>query len=180
MLYIDENISFRLFGWHHTLTGSTVYSSHSLSSLANLSFTESSNFPHINIIYNSLIQNSKYFWINHEYLLGHTKKISYWKNNIFETFIDDWHQVIMQLPIEYSNKDKEKVIEDHWLKTNIFNLRSFLMFRLNRYYNYKQYKKYKNYFKKYSKINIIILFSISIIPLYPIFVFQKFYKFIKR
>ena len=163
-IYNNENAVFNKFCWHQSLTGSTVYNKHSLKLINHLSFEKSDNFPHINIIFNSLLNDCNYYWIKKEYMRGHPKKDSYWKDDVFEVFIDDWKQVIFQLPDKYNIKNKEEVIRMHCKKSGLFNLSSLFILRAKKYYNLKKYKKYKNDFRKYIKINNSILFIIAIIP----------------
>lgn len=179
-LYDDENLCFTKFAWHLTLTGSTVYSKSALSDMKKLNFKSSKNFPQINIIFNALIKNPKFFWIAGEYLSGHSKKISYWKNNVFEVFIDDWINVVEQLPRNYPTENKEKVINDHFTKTNIFSLRTFLFLRQSKYYNYRIFKKYKCYFKRYGNNNTLILLLISLLPSNFLGYLKTMYNFLKK
>ena len=62
-------------------------------------------------------------------IYAHKDKESYWQNNIFETFIDDFSRVVFYLPPEYSNHLKSKVIPIHSKELKFFDLKSLLVLR---------------------------------------------------
>ena len=97
-------------------------------------------------------------------IYAHKDKKSYWAENIFETFIDDFSRTIFYLPSDYSNKLKAKVIPIHSLKAKIFDLKSLLILRTENIYDFTKFKKYYKTFKKNSSTHLFLIFIISVLP----------------
>jgi glycosyltransferase involved in cell wall biosynthesis len=157
--YVLEN-----FGWHNTLTGTTIYSNRSLNNLMNMDLLECKNFPQIAIIFNALNRGCSFYWEKEPLIYAHKDKKSYWAENIFETFIDDFSRTIFYLPSDYSNKLKAKVIPMHSLKAKIFDLKSLLILRTENIYDFNKFKKYYKTFKKNSSTHLFLIFIISVLP----------------
>ena len=160
----DKDYVLEKFGWHNTLTGTTIYSKSALQSIYKLDLLECKNFPQISIIFNVLNENCSFYWENKPLIYAHKDKKSYWAENIFETFIDDFSRVIFYLPPEYSNHLKSKVIPIHSLKARIFDLKSLLILRTENIFDFNKFKKYYKTFKRNSRSNLFLIFIISILP----------------
>lgn len=160
----DKDFVLENFGWHNTLTGTTIYSKDTLQSIHELDLLECKNFPHISLIFNALNENCSFYWENKPLIYAHKDKKSYWAENIFETFIDDFSRAIFYLPSGYSNALKSKVIPIHSLKAKIFEPKSLLILRTENIFDFKKFKKYYKTLKKNSSSNIFLIFLISISP----------------
>tara|TARA_B100000795_G_scaffold270057_1_gene262330 strand:+ start:14069 stop:15001 length:933 start_codon:yes stop_codon:yes gene_type:complete len=160
----DKDYVLEQFGWHNTLTGTTIYSKNALNSLNDLDLLECKNFPQISIIFKALNEGCSFYWENKPLIYAHKDKKSYWAENIFETFIDDFSRVIFYLPSEYSNHLKSKVIPIHSLKAKIFDLKSLLALRTENIFDFNKFKKYYKTFKINSSSHLFLIFIISILP----------------
>jgi len=172
----DKDFILEKFGWHNTLTGTTIYSKNALNFVQDLDLLECKNFPQISIIFRALNEKPSFYWVNKSLIYAHKDKESYWQKNIFETFIDDFSRVVFYLPPEYSNHLKSKVIPIHSKRAKIFDLKSLLVLRTGGIFNFKKFKKYYKTFKKNSSTNLLLIFLISIIPksiLIPIRAYNK-------
>jgi|TARA_B100001175_G_scaffold41955_1_gene31221 hypothetical protein len=172
----DKDYILEKFGWHNTLTGTTIYSKNALNFVQDLDLLECKNFPQISIIFKALNKKCSFYWENKPLIYAHKEKESYWQNNIFETFIDDFSRVVFYLPPEYSNHLKSKVIPIHSKRAKIFDLKSLLVLRAEGIFDFQRFKKYYKTFKNNSSTNLVLIFMISVIPksiLIPIRAFNK-------
>ena len=172
----DKDYILEKFGWHNTLTGTTIYSKDALSFVENLDLLECKNFPQISIIFKALNKKCSFYWENKTLIYAHKDKESYWQKNIFETFIDDFSRVVFYLPPEYSNHLKSKVIPIHSNRARIFDLKSLLVLRTEGIFDFKKFKKYYKTFRNNSRTNLFLIFIISVIPtsiLIPIRAFNR-------
>ena len=172
----DKDYILEKFGWHNTLTGTTIYSKDALSFVEDLDLLECKNFPQISIIYKALNKKCSFYWEKKTLIYAHKDKESYWQKNIFETFIDDFSRVVFYLPPEYSNHLKSKVIPIHSKKAKIFDLKSLLVLRTEDIFGLRKFKKYYKTFKNNSRTNLLLILIISVIPksiLIPIRAFNK-------
>lgn len=160
----DKDYVLETFGWHNTLTGTTIYNKNTLQFIHELDLLECKNFPHISIIFNALNEKCSFYWENKPLIYAHKDKKSYWAENIFETFIDDFSRAIFYLPSGYSNYLKSKVIPIHSFNTKIFDLKSLLILRTENIFDFEKFKKYYKTFKINSRSNIFLIFLISISP----------------
>jgi len=172
----DKDYILEKFGWHNTLTGTTIYSKNALNFVHDLDLLECKNFPQISIIFKALNKKCSFYWEKKTLIYAHKDKESYWQNNIFETFIDDFSRAVFYLPPEYSNHLKSKVIPIHSKRAKIFDLKSLLVLRTEGIFDFKKFKKYYKTFKNNSRTNLLLILVISIIPksiLIPIRTFNK-------
>lgn len=153
------------FGWHTTLTGTTIYSKKSILSIRNLDLKEFKNFPHIGIIFKSLIDECSFYWESKQLIWSHKDKESYWSKNIFETFITDFYRAVFFLPNEYSFEIKSNVTPIHSIKSKIFDAKSLLVLRSENIFNISKYRKFNKALRTNSNTNILIIFFIAILPI---------------
>ncbi len=164
--YSNCNKVFNDLCWHLTLTGASIYSQKIISTIDEIDLKSCKNFPQISLIFNHLSKSCSFYWINKNLIFTRrTKKFqSYWVNNVFKVFIDDFTNVIFNLPECYGDTDKEKVIVNHSLKTKVFSFNNLLKFRSLSIYNYHSFRKYSRKLAVYSKVSILNLMFISLIP----------------
>ncbi len=153
------------FGWHTTLTGTTIYTQKSISSIEELDLNEFKNFPHIGIIFKSLIDNCSFYWESKQLVESHKDKQSYWSKNIFETFITDFYRAIFFLPEQYPLELKAKITPIHSIKSRIFDSKSLLVLRSENIFNIIKFRKFFNALQLNSNTNVIIIFLIAILPI---------------
>lgn len=160
----DPNLVLEKFGWHLTLTGATIYSEDVISNISEIEKQKNRNFPHIALIFNHLLSNCSFYWINNKWLFANKKKSSYWLKDLFKVFICDWSSVIRSLPNLYNTETKEKVILQHSKKLRLFQLRSLIYARYLNAYNIFLFKKYKKALVEHSGLGLFPLFIISLLP----------------
>ena len=163
-MYVDHNSVLDNFGWHVTLTGATIYSRATLSSISQVVPDKFINFPQLSLIFESLSKNCSFYWENNKLIAASPNKKGYWVDTMFSIFIDDWSRAIRNLPESYDREIKEKVIIEHSLKSNIFNTKSLLKARFYGAYNLSLYKQYKNPLAVHSRLNSAFLMLIAIFP----------------
>tara|TARA_B100000519_G_C14184136_1_gene409911 strand:- start:25 stop:981 length:957 start_codon:yes stop_codon:yes gene_type:complete len=163
--YFSEPINiFDMLGWHLTYTGATIYSKQAIKTLDLINIDQYRNFPHIGLIFNHLLRNCSFFWINDYLIFALPEKESYWIDNAFSVFIDDWENAVQNLPDIYHKELKSSTILKHSLYSNLFSTKFFLKMRMNDNYNTKIFKKYKNQILKHSNKSLLLLCIISVIP----------------
>ena len=153
------------FGWHTTLTGTTIYTQQSISSIKQIDLKEFKNFPHIGIIFKSLIEDCSFYWESKQLVESHKDKKSYWTNNIFETFITDFYRAIFFLPEQYPIDLKAKITPIHSIRSKIFDSKSLLVMRSENIFNISKFRKFFNALQSNSNTNIFIIFLIAILPI---------------
>lgn len=152
--------------WHLTMTGTTIYNSKNIFNLDYFNVNKFKNFPQLAFIFEIFAKKeSSLYWINEKIIYVNSQKKSYWSQNIFEIFINDFKNSLNNLDEIYPLRVKDKVILQHSVKSKIFILRAFVKYRLNGIFDYKIFVKYKKSFIKYTKVNILILFIIAILPI---------------
>lgn len=172
----DKDYALESFGWHTTLTGTTIYNKNVISKIQTLDLNEFKNFPHIGIIFQSLIDNCSFYWESKQLVWSHKDKQSYWSSNIFETFIIDFYRAIFFLPEQYSMELKMKIAPIHSIKSRIFDSKSLLVLRSENIFNYSKYRKFYNALKSNSSTNILIIFLIAIFPISVLKVIRIFFR----
>ena len=161
----NKDYALENFGWHTTLTGTTIYSQKSTLSARYLDLKEFKNFPHIGIIFRSLIDECSFYWESKQLIWSHKDKESYWSKNIFETFITDFYRAIFFLPEQYPLELKAKITPIHSIKSRIFDSKSLLVLRSENIFNIIKFRKFFNALKLNSNTNVIIIFLIAILPI---------------
>ena len=161
-IYCNEVLS--KFGWHLPLTGATIYSYKVIQMIDEFDTNHCRNFPQFNLIYQFLSIKCSFYWLNKKVISLSIKRNSYWINDIFSVFIDDWPNAIRSLPKCYRNEIKDKLIIDHSIKSGIFSFKSLLHLRSLKIYNLKIYKNYSEKLSLHSNLSKTILFFIAIIP----------------
>ena len=162
--YNDHNRVLNELGWHLTLTGATVYSRRAVSTVDKINLGECRNFPHIGLILNHLSVACSFYWINDKWVYVVRERTSYWISNMFEIFIDDWSNVIRNLPACYEGAIKEKVIVEHSRKAKIFGSKSLLKARSLNVYNVHLFRKYQAVLAAHSELRSFTLLIIAFIP----------------
>jgi len=164
--------------WHLTLTGVTVYRRVDIVNL-DFDYRKFINFPQLAYILKILFSGdgSNLFWLNQKLVKSNIKKISYWSNNIFRVFIDDFKNLFKEFSINMSPELIDIIISKHTKKSGIFNYRSLAKLREQGVYNYSTYRIYHRDIAKYAKKNSFILLLISITPK---FIFSYLKKVIRN
>lgn len=170
--YDDKNKVLNEFGWHLTLTGATIYSRNAISTIDEIDQGGHKNFPQVALIFNHLSVACSFYWINDRWLYSSVKKTSYWANDMFQVFIDDWSNLIRNLPESYNDGVKEKVIIEHSRKGKVFGLKSLLIARSIDVYNVRVFREYAKVLAKHSGLRMVILVMIAIIPKTTLRIFQ--------
>jgi len=172
-IYCDHNDVLSKFGWHLTLTGATLFSKKAISLASELNFSNYRNFPQFSLIYHYLAENCSFHWINDRLIYSNKNKKSYWADDVFSVFIDDWSDAVHNLPINYNSKVQEGVIVDHSIKSNIFNIKTMLHHRGLGYYDWEKYKKYAYILSLHSGLSRAVLFVIALFPIWMISIGRK-------
>jgi len=162
LLYLDCNEVFDKFAWHLTLTGCTIYSKSSIDTIDSLRKNEYENFPQISLIFSHLAKKCSFYWVNQNFVYADSSKESYWVDNVFKIFLNDWKSVIRNLPICYHNK--RKVILMHSSIMSVFGFKNLILYRARGAYNINIFKKYKLDLLEHSGLSAFILMIISIMP----------------
>jgi abequosyltransferase len=160
----DCNRVFSTFAWHLTLTGATIYSKNAIASAESLIKSEFKNFPQIALIFNYLSTSCSFHWLNNKWIYSSREKTSYWANNMFEVFLEDWSNVIWSLPDCYDHSDKENTIIDHSQKGDLFSSKSLLSARASGAYDMDIFRKYKQVLPNHSGLRLPVLLIIALIP----------------
>ena len=163
-LYVNHNTVLNEFAWHLTLTGATIYSRDVLSDINKLDSNNYTNFPQIALIFYYLAKKKSFYWINNKWAKSSLNKKGYWASKMFNVFIDDWSNVVRNLPANYNDVIKEKVIIEHSLKSNIFGFKALLNARCLEAYSLNTYKKYEKELLKHSKLSSTTLLMIAFFP----------------
>jgi abequosyltransferase len=163
-IYCDHNDVLSKFGWHLTLTGATLFSKKAISLASELNFSNYRNFPQFSLIYHYLAENCSFHWINDRLIYSNKNKKSYWADDVFSVFIDDWSDAVHNLPYNYTSKALENVIINHSRKTNIFNVRSLFYLRSKGVYSWEKYKTYSSVLPAHSNLKKNVLIAIALAP----------------
>lgn len=180
-VYFEANDVLVNLAWHMTFTGATIYSLHALKSITLENDTYYKNFPQLVLSLHILALNSNgLYWTNKKILsVNKLKETSYWNTKVFDVFAFDWCQTILNLPKQYTEKNKLLAIKSHSKYTNIFNWKRLVYYRSENIYSYSIYKKYYSYLKKSSQENIFVLILISLMPSIVAKIIIRFYRLIK-
>ena len=175
--YFECNEFFCELSWHATLTGVTIYRKDILFQ-SNYNKYFNSNFIQLGIILEEFIKNKNgLYWINEELIYPNKNKgESYWRDNIFKVFAEDWSTFILSLPSIYSQQNKIRVIKSHSINTRLFSLKSLILLRKSGILNRETYSKYNKSIKLASQVNTTLVFLISIMP---ILIISKTIKVVK-
>ncbi len=174
--YYDHNEVLSKFGWHLTLTGATLYSKKVIKFANKIDFTNYRNFPQFSLVYQYLAIDCSFHWINDKLVYSNENKTSYWFEDIFEVFINDWSNAVQNLPNNYTDNSKEKTIINHSIKSKMFNLTTLMQLRSFRYYNLDVYKKYADKLPTHSNLKNFVLYIIAIFPPQIIILLKKIRK----
>jgi len=168
--YSDPNEVLDSFGWHLTYTGVTIYSAKVLEAINSINFNQFKNFPQITIIFTYLDYCCSFFWVNEKLVYGLPVKGkgSYWKNNAFSVFIDDWENAIHNLPDVYKLHIREKVILEHSEKTDLFKTKYLFKMRKEGNFNIRVVRKYKERLVDHSNKSNVTLLFICLTPIWLI------------
>lgn len=162
--YDDENKVLKKFGWHLTLTGVTIYSRSAISTIDKIVHGVHKNFPQVALIFAHLSVLCSFYWVNKRWVYSNGNKTSYWVSDMFKVFIDDWSNVIRNLPECYSDNVKEKVIIEHSKKTKIFSLKSLARARSMDGYSVVTFQRYAKDLAEHSGRSKFILLVIALVP----------------
>ena len=175
-LYTNSNDVLNDLGWHLTWTGATIYSQNAISSSNKIDKAKYTNFPQIALIFNHLSRTCSFIWLNNNLISSTKKDKSYWSDNIFKVWLEDWRMALNNLPSSYSRKIKEKVFLEHSIKTGLFNLKSLFSLRSLGILNKNTFRKYNKLLGIHSGKGFIIIWFISLIPKNLLLVLKKIIK----
>lgn len=178
-VYIDFNKFFSELAWHATLTGITIYRKDILFR-AHYEKYVNSNFMQLGVILEELVNNQNGLcWIN-EQLIYHNKnkRGSYWSDNVFKVFAQDWSEFILNLPSGYTEKNKLYVIKSHSINTGIFGVKNLMYLRQKGILSKNSYAKYKEVIRLASPVNRHLVLLISLTPIAIVSGFVKMVKII--
>lgn len=176
-IFDDPNELLKNLGWHLTMTGTTIYSKNSLNKIKELDLKKCKNFPQTLLIFEIMSRpNSKLFWINEKTVSNNKKKKSYWQNNVFDVFLNDWSNLILNLPDNYSSKNKKNAIREHSTKSGAFSFFSFINYRIAGVFNFKIFVKYFYHFWSNNKKIFFLLPVLSLTPKFLLVFLKKTVK----
>ena len=165
-------------GWHLTQTGATIYSRRSLNALSDIDLSKCKNFPQTFLIFQTFVsKKSSLYWINEKLVFGNPHKQSYWNAKVFDIFLKDWHDCMMNLPNHYLLSNKIAAYKRHNLMTGLFNLVKMVGYRLKGIYDFSIFKKFCTMLRESSSVPVLILFVLSIMPTVILNSLFKAYKF---
>lgn len=177
-LFKDGNELLLELGWHLTQTGATIYSRRSLNALSDIDLMKCKNFPQTFLVFQTFAFNqSSLYWINEKLVFGNPRKQSYWNTKVFDIFLKDWHDCMMNLPVHYHLSNKIAAYKRHNLMTGLFNLVKLVGYRLKGVYDFSIFKKYYTMLKENSNVPVSILFILSVTPKVLLNSLFKAYKF---
>jgi hypothetical protein len=164
--YQDENEFFHDLAWHATFTGATIYRK-AILKIDHYQKYFNTNFIQLGILLEEMAYSEKgLYWINENCFRCNPKKGgSYWNNNIFKVFADDWCNFIRNLPEVYNN-NKNAVIRSHSDHTGLFKLRNYLELRKNNILNIQSYRKYYDNLKDASSLKMPCVLILSMMPIF--------------
>ena len=178
-LYLTPTEVIEKFGWHLTLTGASIYSQQIIKESNKIEKSNFKNFPQIPLIFNNLSQDCRFYWLNDE-VIDAPKKKGYWVGKMFEIFIDDWTNAVMNTTDFYTKSLKYKVIKDHSFKSRVFSIKALISARYENAYNLKVFFKYRKKLFIHSQLGFIILFLIALLPRFILKIIVNFRKFISK
>jgi glycosyltransferase involved in cell wall biosynthesis len=164
-LFTDKNEILHSLAWHLTLSGSTIYSRHTIESINENLVLQYANFPQIAIIFNFLNNNgNNLLWTNKKYIYTNKTKTSYWSNKILETFTKDFIDVIMSLDKTYTSKNKLFAIKNHSRYTGLFGYKNLVELKSKNVITPTIYEQYAHFILKASHENPKLIQLIITIP----------------
>ena len=178
-LYLTPTEVFEKFGWHLTLTGASIYSQKIIKESNKIEKSNFKNFPQIPLIFNNLSKECRFYWLNDE-VIDAPKKKGYWVDKMFEIFIDDWTNAVMNTTDFYGKSLKNKVIKDHSLKSRVFSIKALVSARYENAYNLKVFFNYRKKLFIHSQLGSVILFLIATLPRFIIKTIVNFKKFTSK
>jgi hypothetical protein len=148
--------------WHTTLTGSVIYNKKVLNNYNITHIPTSKNFPQVWFFIKALALYKKIkILYNVEIDISNIKNSSYWNNKIFEVFITDLHNTLIETG--YTIDQSNKIVKQHLIKSKILSFKYLYIMRFKTaYLNLEILLKYKNY------INNKYLFYCFILLLFPV------------
>ena len=161
-LFIDYKLVIEKIGWHLTMSGAAIYNIKTIKNFVDNDVSLYKNFPQMALIIDYMINhNFKLLWINNKSLFGNKNKISYWSNNIFEVFINDLESTLKttNLPDKYI----VKLIRDHSINSQIFNINKLIKYRSKGIYNIQKLIIFHKKIRLYTNTSITLAFLVAAI-----------------
>ncbi len=172
-----SKIIFNDFSWHLTMSGATIYKRSNLK-LNDFSSEKFKNFPQLGLIFCNFKDNiTKFYWLNEDLIVANNKKISYWKNDVFQVFFRDLEQSLLHFPQKFSTSEVEKVINKHSVYSEIFGVNNLIKLRISGIFNFYSFRNYYRYFYRNTSCNVLFLFILSV---YPKILLRTIYNAIKN
>ncbi|WP_295201076.1 glycosyltransferase [uncultured Chryseobacterium sp.] len=158
--YSDPRSIMEEIGWHLTLTGSTIYKKSTLN-LKGLNLQKCKNFPQLALIFKEF-KNKKMFWVNDKLITSNAKKKSYWENDVFKVFIDDYYRTLDY--VFGSSPQNEEWVFEHMNKSQLFSYSKLLNLRTTGSLSTASILKYQYIFEKLSSLKKTFIYLLSVIP----------------
>jgi glycosyltransferase involved in cell wall biosynthesis len=88
-----------------------------------------------------------------------------WIKRLFEIWAQNWYEVVIALPSDYSQEAKLKCVLNHGLKSGLFNgWNAFYQYRKTGHFDYKLFMQYRKYLPYVTNVPLTALLVISILP----------------
>jgi glycosyltransferase involved in cell wall biosynthesis len=181
-LYQNPVLLLEELGWHLTQVGCLIVSKKIINN-ANYEKYQNTNFMQTAGLFEALtIHDTRVLWYNEPIIKrAHPDTYTnYWLNSVFPVFFDSWASAIMCLPSIYPVSSKLVCIKSHGVKTGLFSIKSFFLYRSLGLFNFRVYIKYRNMFPLFTNVHWLVLFFIANFPALPIRLLKHMKKFISK
>ncbi len=164
-VFLDPNKLLVTLGWHLTQTGCTIYSKKCLKIVESLNIAACRNFPQTAIIFECFAEGGKtLLWLNDRMIEVNKQKKSYWNDKVFDIFLGDWNNFVMNLPAIYSIKNKKEAVINHSINTRLFSFTKLKIYRSKGVYNLAVYKKFKVLLVEGTHVSKIVVWLVAVFP----------------
>jgi glycosyltransferase involved in cell wall biosynthesis len=165
-IYTDKNELLGEIGWHMTYLGCQIYNK-KLVDDGYFSRYYNSKFLQTGITFEYFDSHECYVRMNASIKIEivNSRPANHWSSTIpIEIFCKDWFLFVMSLPVGYTYEVKRKCILDHGIKSNLFNLKHLLVFRMRNIFSLKKLLSYKYFISQTIFYPFLVLFCIDCIP----------------
>lgn len=159
----DKNLFLESLAWHCCLLGSSLISKKLFKNKTYSNLKSFKNFPHIGLIFSFAADNKLNFKIYSKKILSSFNKESYWVRSIFDVFLNDWSNSIMQLK-NYDFYSKRIAIINHDKFVRLFSFKNLIILKAKNILTIKSFIKNFQKLRKYTQANLILVFFIVLIP----------------
>lgn len=170
----NKNILLEKLAWHCCLLGATVISKKIFSNINVKNIKRFKNFPHIGLIFSYISKNKYIIKIYDKKLLSSFKKESYWVNNAFKVFLEDWSFAILNLK-NFNFKSKRIAIFNHDKNLRLYSFKNLIVLRSKKVLTLRDVLINFAKIKNYTQSNIFIMIVLSLVPSFIFQIFLNFY-----